>query len=81
MLFDMGPEQVNAIQYYLAVTPWKYQYWFFNWDLLQVRLNKLYKAWSYKKKKHKKIKAYRKSLKKKPTVKRHLLILDLKSFR
>ena len=35
---------------------------FFNWDSLHARLNSHYKAWSYKKKKHKKIKAYRKSL-------------------
>ena len=40
-----------------------------------------YKAWSYKKKKHKKIKAYIKSLYKEPTVNRYLLILDLKPFR
>ena len=33
------------------------------------------------KKKHKKIKAYRKSVYKKPTVKRCMLILDLKPFR
>ena len=35
---------------------------FLNWDLLHARLNSHCKAWSYKKKKHKKIKAYRKSL-------------------
>ena len=40
-----------------------------------------YKTWSYKKKKRKKIKAYRKSLMKEHTVNRYLLILDLKSFR
>ena len=34
---------------------------FFNWDSLHARLNSHYEAWSYKKKKHKKIKAYRKS--------------------
>ena len=53
----------------------------FNWGSLHARLNSHYKAWSYKKKKHKKIKAYRKSVQKEPTVKRCLLILDLKSFR
>ena len=35
---------------------------FFNWDLLHAWVNSHYKAWSYKKKKHKKIKAYRKSV-------------------
>ena len=35
---------------------------FFNWDSLHARLNSHYKAWSYKKKEHKKIKAYRKSV-------------------
>ena len=36
-------------------------YLFFNWYSLHARLNSYYKAWSYKKKKHKKVKAYRKS--------------------
>ena len=35
-------------------------------------------AWGYKKKKHKKAKAYRKCVWKEPTDKRYLLILDLK---
>ena len=35
---------------------------FLNWDSLHARLNSHYKAWSYKKKKYKKIKAYRKSV-------------------
>ena len=34
---------------------------FFNLDSLHARLNSHYKAWSYKKKKHKRIKAHRKS--------------------
>ena len=34
---------------------------FFYWDSLHASLNSHYKAWGYKKKKHKKIKAYRKS--------------------
>ena len=33
---------------------------FVNWDLLYARLNSHYETWSYKKKKYKKIKAYRK---------------------
>ena len=40
-----------------------------------------YKAWSYKKKKHKKIKAYRRSLWKEPALTEYLLILNLKPFR
>ena len=35
---------------------------FFNWDSLYARLNKHYETWSYKKNKHKKIKAYRESV-------------------
>ena len=35
---------------------------FFNWDTLHERLKIHFNAWSYKKKKDKKIKAYRKSL-------------------
>ena len=54
---------------------------FINSDSLYARLNSHYQAWSYMKKKHKKIKAYRKSLYKEPTVNRCLLILDLKPFR
>ena len=38
------------------------QAFFKNWDSLHAGLNSDYKAWSYKKKKHKKIKAYRKSV-------------------
>ena len=52
----------------------------FNWYSLHAKLNSNYKAWSYKKKKKKQIKAYRKSLQKEPTV-RCLLILDLKPLR
>ena len=37
-----------------------------------------YEAWSYKKKKHKKIKAYKKYVQKEPRVKRCLLITGLK---
>ena len=35
---------------------------FFNWYSLYARLNSHYKAWSYKKRKHKKVKVYRKSI-------------------
>ena len=37
-------------------------FFFFNWDSLYARLNSHYKAWTYKEKKHKKIKTYRKSV-------------------
>ena len=52
-----------------------------NWDSLHARLNSHYKAENFKKKKHKKITAYRKSVQTEPTVKRCLLILDLKPLR
>ena len=35
---------------------------FFNWDALHARLNSYYEPWSCKKKKHKKVKAYKKSV-------------------
>ena len=54
---------------------------FLNWDSLHGRLNSHYKTWSYKKEKYKKIKVCRKSFQEKPTVKRSLLILDLRLFR
>ena len=41
-----------------------------NWDSLHPRLNTHCKAWSYKKKEHREIKAYRKSLYKEPKVNR-----------
>ena len=53
----------------------------FDWDSLHARLNSYYEVWSYMKKNYKKIKVYRKSVLKDPTVKRCLLILDLNSFR
>ena len=54
---------------------------FFNCDSLYARLNSHYEAWSYKKKKHKKITTYRKSVQKESAVKTCLLILDLKPLR
>ena len=51
---------------------------FFNCDSLHVKLNNHYEAWRNKNKKHKKIS---KSVQKEPTVKRYLLILDLKPLR
>ena len=41
---------------------------FFNWNSLHAKLNSHYEAWSHKKKKHKKITAYRKSVQKEPIV-------------
>ena len=35
---------------------------FFNWYSLHARLNNHYEAWSYKKRKHKKVKAYKKPI-------------------
>ena len=37
-------------------------FFFFNWYSLHARLNSHYEAWSYKKRKHKKVKAYRESI-------------------
>ena len=49
-----------------------------NWDSLHARPKSHYQAWSYKKKKHIHVKEYRKSVLKEPTIKRYLLILDVK---
>ena len=51
------------------------------YDSLHARPNSHYEAWYYKKKKYKKIPAYRKSVYKEPTVKRCLSILELKPLR
>ena len=53
----------------------------FDWGSFHARLSSHYKAWSCKKKKHKKIKGHRKSLWKEPTVNKCPLILNLKPFR
>ena len=37
-------------------------FFFLNWYSLHARLNSHYEAWSYKKRKHKKVKAYRISM-------------------
>ena len=50
-----------------------------NWDSLHARLDSHYEARSYKKKKHIKVKAYRKSVSKEPTVKRCLVNSSLKA--
>ena len=60
---------------------WVFFSFFFNWDSLHARLNSHYEAWSYKKRSTKKITGYRKSVYKEPTVKRCLLILNLKPLR
>ena len=44
---------------FLAWWLWKRWKVFFNWDSLHARLNSHYEVWSYKKKKHKKIRAHR----------------------
>ena len=49
-----------------------------NWDSLHARLNSHHEAWSYKKKKNKKIKAYKKSVQKEAADEKCLLILDIK---
>ena len=54
---------------------------FFNGESLYVRPNNHYKVQRYRKEKYKKVKAYRKSAEKEPTVKRYLVVLDLKPLR
>ena len=54
---------------------------FFGLDSLHARLNSHYKAWSYKKNKHQKIKAYIKSLQEETAVNKCSLTLNLKPFR
>ena len=70
------------IKHVLLRADFNYYFSFFlNCNSLHAMLNSHYEAWSYKKKKHEKIKAYTKSAQKKTTVKRYLLILDFKPFR
>ena len=56
----------SFIEYFLTFFPVEYAkdvffFFFFNWYSLHARLNSHYEAWSCKKRKHKKVKAYRKS--------------------
>ena len=51
--------RITKISFFLSLN---YAGFFFNWDLLQARLNSHYDAWSYKKKKHRKTKTYTKSV-------------------
>ena len=60
-VFGYLPKLKRGLGIVLSV-PFLYFFFLFNWDSLHTRLNSHYKAWSYKKKKHKKIKAHRKSL-------------------
>ena len=50
-------------------------------QIQMIQLNSHYEVWSYKKRSTKKITRYRKSVQKEPTVKRYLLLLDLKPIR
>ena len=77
-MFDSTSSVIDEV---LSIDPSANIFSFFNWDSLHARINSYHKAWSYKKKKHKKIKAYRNSLLKEPTVNKSLLILDFKPLR
>ena len=48
---------------------------------ISIEIKTTWNSWSYKEKKYKKITAYRKCVQKEPTVKRCLLILDVKPVR
>ena len=55
--------RINVNDIVLVFLMKRWVFWgFFNWDSLHARLDSHYKAWSYKKKKHKKITAHRKSV-------------------
>ena len=74
LIFSQGTKNLKIIYF-------THQTFFFNQDSLHARQNSHYEAWNYKKKKHKKITAYWKSVWKEPTVKRSLLILYFKPIR
>ena len=59
---QLNEGQVSSISYSCRSFLLLLFFLFFNWDLLHARLNSHCKAWSYKKRKHKKIKTYRKSV-------------------
>ena len=56
-------------KYLLQGMPSSLGFFFFNWDSLHARLNSYYEAWSYKEKKHEKIKACKESVLKEPQLK------------
>ena len=52
----------GSIAYTLFLCYLHFYNFFFHWDSLRARLHSHYEAWSYKKKKHKNIRAHRKSI-------------------
>ena len=74
-LHDAAPYYSETNPLICSANQWTF---FLNLDSLHPRLNSHNEAWSYKKGSTKKITGYRKSAQKEPTVKRYLLILDLK---
>ena len=68
LLFEVGITMIlpELKYFYSEQTLWQVSTLFcgflLNWDSIYARLNSHYKAWSYKRKKHKKIKTYRKSV-------------------
>ena len=73
--------KTGGFSLFLMIFVFCFFFFFKKRDSLDARLNSDYEAWSYKKKKLKKVKEYRKSVCKEPTVKRLLLLLDLKPLR
>ena len=60
----------NKIWFFTHQTYLDQMIFFFNWDSLHARLSNHYDACNLKKKKHLKIKAYKKSVQKETTIKR-----------
>ena len=54
---DMNTELMKAAENYFEKD--LFNFFFFDWFSLHAKLNNHYEAWSYKKRKHKKVKAYR----------------------
>ena len=59
ILYNTG---LKLVRYPGLTLEFSFIFFFLVWDSFNARLNNHYKVWSYKKKKHKKIKAYRKSV-------------------
>ena len=52
----------NNVDHNILLSKLYHYGFFYYWDSIHARLNNHYEAWSYKKKEHKKIKAYQKSV-------------------
>ena len=58
----LGNDDEEGAEFKVINMSFFFFFFFFHWDSLHARLNSHYKAWNYKKKKHKRVKTQMKSV-------------------